>query len=230
MKLPTGKRFNFKLLWLQDTSVDISCSLWPHLKWSIDEAGPSLSHCTAAPVHKNVANIAGEDNWQWLWWQSAARCVQVSRSRIVTQDNAPRPANQNSPDTGTTLHWISVIFSFVKINRKSSWKSLSWLSIRTSFKILFVPNPVGTQHQKFYFHFVRQLPPAAAVLATVWLRMWGGTDLWSWLTFIMVLPMLAVIKRYFLMMSANFRQPPTKCLVAHTHYKWYIYQEFKSHL
>ena len=58
----------------------------------------------------------------------------------------------------------------------------------------------------------------------------GGTDLWSWLTFIMVLPMLAVIKRYFLMMSANFRQPPTKCLVANTHYKWYIYQEFKSHL
>ena len=83
---------------------------------------------------------------------------------------------------------------------------------------------------KSYISILCQLPPAAAVVATVWIRMWRGIDLWSWLTFIMVLPMLAVIKRYFLMMSANFRQPPTKCLVANTLYIYlHIYQEFKSH-
>ena len=144
-----------------------------------------------------------------------------------------RPLNQNSPDTGTTLHCTGYLSYSLSSRSTEKVPGIPCRDFRSEqgFKILFVPNPVGTQHQKLYFHFVPAAPaPAAAVVATVWIRMWRGIDLWSWLTFIMVLPMLAVIKRYFLMMSANFRQPPTKCLVANTLYIYlHIYQEFKSH-
>ena len=144
-----------------------------------------------------------------------------------------RPLNQNSLDTGTTLHCTGYDICHILFRQDQQKKFLEFLVVTFDqnkvskyylFQILLGHNI------KSYISILCQLPPAAAVVATVWIRMWRGIDLWSWLTFIMVLPMLAVIKRYFLMMSANFRQPPTKCLVANTLYIYlHIYQEFKSH-
>ena len=71
-----------------------------------------------------------------------------------------RPLNQNSPDTGTTLNCTGYLSYSLSSRSTEKVPGIPCRDFRSEqgFKILFVPNPVGTQHQKLYFHFVPAAP------------------------------------------------------------------------